>query len=257
MKSITIKDEPKWAVNVDDRKYKHISRIVKNFLIPKYSEYPMWSEFYDYLGSSRNFTHSNHYYRYLNTFGLLVSQLGVLKNRVILETGGASPISTFLSHYNECFSTESDLRLEFDVPDNYVDVVLSFEVLEHIKDQPETNISQVVLFQESGVKCFVSEIKRVLKEGGEVVLTTPNACSYRAILEAVEHRPPTIFRPHVREYSKNEILSFFNEFKCKYYTSTNNFFMLGDDVNKFEKKFKKAGWSIDDRGDDHLFYFNC
>lgn len=29
MKSVSFDDEPKWAVNVDGRKYRHISRVVK------------------------------------------------------------------------------------------------------------------------------------------------------------------------------------------------------------------------------------
>ncbi len=65
-------------------------------------------------------------------------------------------------------------------PDSSFDYVISFQVIEHIKDDME----------------FVSEIFRVLKPGGEAIISTPN-------------RPMSITRNpwHIREYSSSEFMT--------------------------------------------------
>lgn len=77
--------------------------------------------------------------------------------------------------------------------DNHFDAVISFQVIEHIKDDNQ----------------FVNEIQRVLKNGGKAVMTTPNR---NTRLEPGEE-PWNEF--HVREYSAaqlNELLSgYFSE----------------------------------------------
>lgn len=64
------------------------------------------------------------------------------------------------------------------IPDNHFDTVVSFQVIEHIKD--DTN--------------FLSEIYRVLKPGGKAVLTTPN------IKKTLTRNPW-----HMREYTAEEL----------------------------------------------------
>lgn len=65
-----------------------------------------------------------------------------------------------------------------DIPDAQFDCVLSFQVIEHIKDD----------------RCFLSEISRVLKPGGKAILTTPN------IIHSLTRNPW-----HVREYTADEL----------------------------------------------------
>jgi 2-polyprenyl-3-methyl-5-hydroxy-6-metoxy-1,4-benzoquinol methylase len=76
--------------------------------------------------------------------------------------------------------------------DNYFDMVVTFQVIEHIKND----------------LLFLSEIKRVLKPGGRLLLTTPN------ISMSITRNPW-----HVREYTlkqMNEILSkVFSSFEIK------------------------------------------
>jgi len=64
--------------------------------------------------------------------------------------------------------------------DSYYDVAVSFQVIEHIQDDRK----------------FVSEIARILKKGGLLLLTTPN-------------KPMSLTRNpwHIREYLKDELMN--------------------------------------------------
>lgn len=69
--------------------------------------------------------------------------------------------------------------------DNTFDFVVSFQVIEHIKNN----------------KAFVQEIYRVLKPGGKFIVTTPN------ILTTLTRNPW-----HIREYKKEELQSLLKNF---------------------------------------------
>ncbi|GAB4201686.1 MAG: hypothetical protein Fur0023_06510 [Bacteroidia bacterium] len=69
--------------------------------------------------------------------------------------------------------------------DNEFDYVVTFQVIEHIKDD----------------KTFVKEIYRVLKPGGKFIVTTPN------ILTTLTRNPW-----HVREYTKEELQKLLAEY---------------------------------------------
>ncbi|RLA39126.1 MAG: hypothetical protein DRR42_27685 [Gammaproteobacteria bacterium] len=255
MISISPNDEPKWGIINDTKKTKFISSLVQKHLIPKYSDNEEWCNFFDYLSHSHHFVSSQHFFRYLNTFGMIVMRLGEITDKTIVETGGASPITSYLANNNRCFATESDLRVSLDVDSNFADIVLSLEVAEHIKDAPEKNFSDIVLFRETGIRSFASEIHRITKSAGTVLLTTPNACSFKSIANAVEHKAPYVFRPHVREYTKDELLDFFCQLALQHHSTMFNFFLMGDSSKTWSNLFSAIGWSIKDRGDDHFFHF--
>ena len=65
-----------------------------------------------------------------------------------------------------------------EIEDNSVDFVVSFQVIEHIKND----------------KLFLQEIHRVLKSGGKAILTTPN------ILMSLSRSPW-----HIREYNAEQM----------------------------------------------------
>ena len=75
------------------------------------------------------------------------------------------------------------LRLPF--ADAAFDVITSFETLEHIHDRPK----------------FLSELKRVLRGGGKLVLSTPNANYTRP----VNGKPSNPF--HIFEYRPEELIA--------------------------------------------------
>lgn len=99
----------------------------------------------------------------------------------------------------DLFDAESD---PFPYPDGYFATVLCCEVLEHLARDPMH---------------MLAEIHRVLREGGHLVLSTPNAASLRAISAILQGYHPGLFpyfvRPdrstgeprHHREYTPREV----------------------------------------------------
>ena len=88
-----------------------------------------------------------------------------------------SPIESSLKEKNNIeFYKMNVPPLKFE--DNSVDFVVTFQVIEHIKDDEK----------------FIQEIHRVLKPGGKLILTTPN------ILMSLSRNPW-----HIREYNPTEM----------------------------------------------------
>ncbi len=90
-------------------------------------------------------------------------------------------------------------RDPFPFPDEYFDVALCCELIEHLREDPMH---------------MLIELNRVLKWGGLVVLTTPNISSAFSVREALAGRNPNIYSPytrqspadrHSREYTPSEV----------------------------------------------------
>ncbi len=75
-----------------------------------------------------------------------------------------------------------------DIPSNYYDKAISFQVIEHIEDD----------------LLFLAEIQRVLKPGGQLILTTPN------IKMSLTRNPW-----HVREYTLEELKTLLEKYFSK------------------------------------------
>jgi len=83
-------------------------------------------------------------------------------------------------------------ELPFD--NNYFDLVVSFETIEHLKDSEK----------------FVAEIKRVLKPGGRLILSTPDKRVTKKL--GVENKF------HVKEFGKKELADILkNDFKLEFF----------------------------------------
>ena len=83
----------------------------------------------------------------------------------------------------ELVLVEPDAPLPFD--DNRFDLVSCIETIEHVRD----------------VQLAFSEMRRVLRPGGRLALTTPAASRWRVLLHGIE--PP--FSPHVRAFSRRNL----------------------------------------------------
>lgn len=115
----------------------------------------------------------------------------------------------------DLFNCEVD---RFPYPDESFDTVICCELLEHLAKDPMH---------------MMSEIHRVLKPNGTLVLTTPNAVSIRALRAVMQGTHPNLFSKyvmpvllpetkHVREYTPKELLRLFADsgFSVQYIDTT-------------------------------------
>ena len=98
-----------------------------------------------------------------------------------------------MSSEGEEFECEIDLfdaeRDKFPYPDEHFATVLCCELLEHLPNDP--------MF-------MMSEINRVLRPGGQLVLTTPNIASLRAIAAILGGYHPGFFPAYIRPHREGE-----------------------------------------------------
>lgn len=99
-----------------------------------------------------------------------------------------------------------DIESRFDFEDNFFDVVVAAEIIEHVLD----------------TDFFIDEIKRVLKSNGFLILSTPNVASLgrriylllgkNPYFEASFGFPPEAHAGHIRFFTKGLLLDYL---KCK------------------------------------------
>lgn len=83
------------------------------------------------------------------------------------------------------------------LPSRAFDIVISFEVLEHLRDPG----------------LFIAEVLRVVNIGGLVVLTTPNLCSFASRIRMLAGGRPVVLASdptHIRCYRKREVRRLFD-----------------------------------------------
>ncbi len=125
----------------------------------------------------------------------------------ILDLGGTSPFTAMLRTFTtaEVVSETRDLRLPFADRPGTFDVVFCLEVIEHLTDRPSVEPGALAMFTGSGIRSCLAESLRALRQGGTLVLSTPNVCSYRSLRNLLEHRHPFAFAPHHRELSLGDV----------------------------------------------------
>lgn len=223
-------------------------------------EETLYGEFVQYLNEqTKSINEVNHYVRYCSVFRMIYSELK--QGEKIGEAGGFSAVSKFLVDKGfDCVVLHGDLRYEIRHPDNQLDTIFSFETLEHIKDHNSDAMGQIVVFNFSGMKTYISEMARTLKPEGRLMLTTPNPHSLLVMNNFLRFNPVFMAPVHVRELTKSEIL----ELMAPYFDTDNYEYSTMDCYQLLNAPYQALrpalhetlttlGADTDGRGDCHYF----
>ncbi len=113
--------------------------------------------------------------------GCYYGKLGRVEHRVVTSSAG-EPFECAVDH----FDAEKD---RYPYPDAHYSTVLCCELIEHLFADPMH---------------LMSEINRILKPQGYLVLTTPNAASLRAISAILQGYHPAFFNAYIRPAEAGE-----------------------------------------------------
>ncbi|RYG94036.1 MAG: FkbM family methyltransferase, partial [Alphaproteobacteria bacterium] len=219
-----------------------------------------YSELYDGFSASRigddyDYVHS---VRFRATAALFGGYLE--RSRKIVELGGHSRIGVFAQtvFQSDYQAYESELRDRFNLPNGAFDCVLCLEVIEHIKDTAvsETTIERIASFNYSGVMNVLSEAFRVLRPGGVLLITTPNAASVDVIFKVMQGEHPHLFEPHVRELAPKQVKAFAERVGF-HLEAFGTFFAWGtadeDTRSRILEFISQMGFDPSNRGDDAVY----
>jgi glycosyltransferase involved in cell wall biosynthesis/SAM-dependent methyltransferase len=177
----------------------HLARLVRTLQITPRGEAP---DRILEMGAYMQITPALHYLLgYGDVRGTYLGQPGRVDRREAHSSTGES-FCCLIDHFN----AEKDV---FPYPAGAFATVLCCELLEHLYDDPMH---------------MMSEINRILRPGGSLVLTTPNICSLRAIEAILLEYHPGFFheyiRPapdgetaprHAREYAPRDLVLLFQQ----------------------------------------------
>ena len=114
--------------------------------------------------------------------GCYYGKAGRTDHRVVTSTEG-EPFECDIDH----FDAEKD---PFPYPDGYFSTVLCGELIEHLFEDPMH---------------LMSEVNRILKPGGHLVLTTPNIAALRGISAILLGYHPGFFHAYIRPSESGEV----------------------------------------------------
>ena len=164
-----------WAADEESRLYidQHTSRLEKTLAITprggpqdRILEMGAYLQITPALGSRLG---------YGEVRGCYLGELGRVDHREVVSTNG------------ERFTCDIDLfdaeRDRFPYPDEYFSTVLCCELIEHLAADPMH---------------LMSEVNRIVKPGGHLVLTTPNIAALRSVAAILEGYHPCFFHAYLR-----------------------------------------------------------
>jgi predicted SAM-dependent methyltransferase len=184
----------------------------------------------------------------------------VKNNMNILNIGGEGNLisellnSTYENIYVE--NTECDIRYKLVTNKEKYDLIISLEVIEHLKDRDSSHIPALATQTNSGIWNFFVNCNRLLNEKGLLFVTTPNMNSYCNLYNLINYDNPNFFKPHPKELSKNEIMHFNStcNFKIIKYDTFNVWGRKAEEqkiIKEIIKIFKSSNNNlINDRNED-------
>ena len=116
-----------------------------------------------------------------------------------------------------------DIRYDFITTRQKYDLIISLEVIEHLKDRDSTTILNLAVFNNSGLWNFFINCNRLLNIHGLLFITTPNINGTRSLYNLLFYDNPNMYKPHVKELSRIELLNYCDlcEFKIISYDTFN------------------------------------
>jgi len=216
-------------------------------------------EYYDSEWLNQDTYFKEHRERFLQSFKMVMeyAQPGLK----VLEVGGCGPLGKYLKifHNATLFETKSDLRYSLNIQDNFFDLILCTEVIEHIKDQESDKITHLERFNYSGIINMLNELKDSLCTTGHLFITTPNACSIHTLNNWVESKPLLFCYEHVREFSIDDLVKTAKlaDLKLKHYCSVAswNHPHANEKTNLLMQYAEKIGVDMKQRGDNVMAIF--
>ena len=171
-----------WAANGDSRRYleTHQSRLLKTLEItPRGGPCDRILEMGAYLQITPSLRTR---LGYSEVRGCYYGQLGCAERRTVTSEEGER-----FDCVVDLFDAEKD---RFPYPDDHYATVLCGELIEHLFEDPMH---------------MMGEINRILKPGGHLVLTTPNAAGLRAIAAILGGYHPGFFPAYIRPSTSGEV----------------------------------------------------
>ncbi len=166
----------------------------------------------------------------------------------VLELGSESVTTRLIrGFFPTCTlqTTDFEFRRPFPLEDSTFDLVICMEVIEHVFD---LEILQATTF--SGVNHVLQEIYRILRPGGQLFLTTPNASSTWIIQRALLNQPPLAYEHHFREFTFQEINSLVESAGLEIVEAKAEQVWAFWDFEHITDFMSSNGYSLENRGDD-------
>ena len=165
----------------------------------------------------------------------------VVKDKIVLDAASGEGYGSFLiskyarevvgidisaeaiSFSNKNYKTENLKYIQSDIKeiptgDNYFDIVVSFETIEHVDEETQ--------------HLFLNEVKRVLKKDGILVISTPNKSVYNKFISGYHNEF------HVKEFEVEEFKKFLEKYFSNFKHFDQNFQTLNVITNNMCEEFK-------------------